>query len=65
MRSNSSPFPFLPWPREDWNLQMDLRRCFPDGSGVRSLLANAGAQVRSLMQEDPACCGAAQPVSNY
>ena len=39
---------------------------FPGGAAVKNPPANAGAQVRSLVQEDPTRCGATKPVRhNY
>ena len=35
---------------------------FPGGPVVKSPLANAETQVRSLVQEDPTCLGATKPV---
>ena len=39
---------------------------FPGGAVVKNPPANAGTQVRALVQEDPTGCGATEPVGyNY
>ena len=41
-------------------------RAFPGGTVVKNLPANAGSQVRALVQEDPTCHRATKPVChNY
>ena len=35
---------------------------FPSGTVAKNLPANAGTQVRALVQEDPICRGATKPV---
>ena len=39
---------------------------FPGGAVVKNPPADAGTQVRALVQEDPPCCGATKPTRhNY
>ena len=41
-------------------------RSLPGGSMVKNPPTNAGDMVRSLVREDPTCCGATKPVRyNY
>ena len=41
-------------------------RDFPGGAVVKNRLPMQGTRVRSLVQEDPTCCGATKPVChNY
>ena len=37
-------------------------REFPGGKQDKNLPDNAGTWVRSLVQEDPTCCGTTKPV---
>ena len=37
---------------------------FPDDPLVENLPTNEGTQVRSLLQEDPMCCRATEPMSH-
>ena len=42
-----------------------VRRGFSGGAVVKNTPANAGAQVRALVQEDPTCCRATRPVRHH
>ena len=44
-----------------FNIEMTTTRGFPGGSVVKNTLAVQETQVRSLIQEDPTCCGATKP----